>query len=300
MLTAVLVSFAVIGLGWLARRLDVVAAGAEKVFNDYLYHIAMPALIFGKLSSAGLSGVGWRLIAANSLPVVAIIVLILGLRRAGIAGPGLAGELLITSAFGNTVYLGFPVVALRLGGSFLALAAIVTSVHYLIVFTAGLAALAAVRGAGGTAARSMLLKNNIFWSSAAGAAFSLAGMEIPSAAEGFLSMLGDSTAPLALFSMGLFLYGRKIGGRKSAVALLCLFKLAVFPALFLVSADLFSLGGAGAKVSMLEAMMPLAVTNFVLARKLGMDEEVVAEAILASTLAVIPLLLGFDWVIDVL
>ncbi|HAM35111.1 MAG TPA: hypothetical protein DEB40_10540 [Elusimicrobia bacterium] len=301
MLLPVIVSFAVVGLGWLARELKVLGPGAEKPFNDYLYYFAMPALILDKMTTAGLSGTDWRLVAANALPAIMVLLIVVGLWKAGALRVKLAGELLVTAAFGNTVYLGFPVVALRLGSPAVALAAAVTSVHYFVVFTLGIPAACWAAGRRGRGlARTMLFTNSILWSSLAGAALSFFGSRLPRPLDDVAALVGSSTAPLALFAVGAFLNGKRIGRDIGSLAAMSLGKLLVFPALAAGCLRLLGVSGLEAQVSLLEAMMPLAVTNFVIAQKLGLDEELVAEAILVSTLGAIPTLAGYDLLVRLL
>ncbi|MFA6003764.1 MAG: AEC family transporter [Elusimicrobiota bacterium] len=295
MLTPILISFAIMALGWLARARGILGPGSEKPFNDYLYYFAMPALILDKMTASGISGAGPALLAANAVPVLAAMLLILAAWKLSAVKPKLAGELMITAAFGNTVYLGFPVVALRLGSDAVALAAVVTSVHYLIVFTAGIAAACWISGRNEKGLiRRTLWTNSIIWSSLIGAALAAAGLHLPWPLEGAVSLVGSSTAPLALFAVGAFLYGKSLGQDRSSLAALCAAKLLVFPALTLVCLRGFGVNGLPGQVSLLESLMPLAVTNFVIAQKLGWDEGLIVEAILASTLLAIPTLAAFD------
>ena len=289
----VLVAFGAIALGWACRRFGWVGPEADGPFNDYLYFVSMPALICHTLGSTGLRGVSAGLLGANALSVALLLCLLLGAWRAGLLGEH-AGEMFLCSGFGNTVYLGFPLVAMRLGPEALSLAALITSVQYLVVFTGGFACVALATGRGVRGASDILWKNPILWSSVVGAALAFSGLRLPGPVEDLLALIGGGTAPLALVSLGMFLYGKRLGLRPAAVARLCAAKLLLFPLLLLLLARGLGLSGLPAEVSLLESLMPLAVTNFVLARRLGLDEELVAEAVLASTVAAAPLLLAFD------
>ncbi|MFA6028894.1 MAG: AEC family transporter [Elusimicrobiota bacterium] len=293
MLSIVAIAAAVVLLGWDCRRRGIVGPEADKPFNDYLYYVSMPALILDKLTGAGLGAVDLRLLEVNALAVLLLVGLLLALWKAGRLGPH-AGELVLCAAFGNTVYLGFPLTALRFGEDALAVASLVTAVQYLAVFTAGFAALALVVGRGGKQSLEVLKGNTILWSALLGAVLAFAGLRPPAVLAGALRLIGSATAPLALFALGLFLHGKPIGRRPGPVLALCAAKLLAFPALLVLCARATGLAGLSGEVSLLESLMPLAVTNLVLAQKLGLDESLVAEAILASTLASVPLLLAFD------
>ena len=139
MLDIVLTIFTVIAIGWLARRTGVLAQGSHKALNDFVYYISMPALILGRLMTTPIGAGQVTLLLANALPIILITAIVLVLAKLKLLSPKLAGALLITSFFGNIIFMGFPVVELRYGTPALADAAIITFVANLLVFTLGLA-----------------------------------------------------------------------------------------------------------------------------------------------------------------
>ncbi len=295
MLDIVLTIFAVIALGWLARHFGILAQGSQKPLNDYIYYVSMPALILVRLMATKIGGEQVALLMANALPVLAMVALVLALARLKILQPKLAGALLITSFFGNIIFMGFPAVQLRFGPAALGDAAIITFIVNFLIFTLGLASLGFISGKSWFKfAQEKLARNTIIASCIIGAAVSLAGLVPPAWLSGLLDFVGSTTSPLALFSMGVFLYGQPLGSRSKEVALLAIFKLAIFPLLVVVSLLIFGLRGTPAGISFMEALMPLAVTNFIIAEKFDLDGELVAEAIVTTTLLSIPLILGFD------
>ena len=190
---------------------------------------------------------------------------------------------------------------MKFGSDALATAAIISFVYNFMIFSFGMLILSAMAGRkGGAFARKKLLGNTIIISCLAGALFSLSGIALPGLLLQLFSTVGATTAPLALFSLGLFLHGQRLAKSPFALGLLCAFKLILFPAIFLSCALLLGFRGQPFQISLIEAFMPVAVTNFVIAQKFGLDSELVAESILASTLLSLPLLLGFDWLVGVL
>ena len=137
-------------------------------------------------------------------------------------------------------------------------------------------------------------RNALIFSCIIGAAVSVLGLVPPAWLTSLLTLLGGTTSPVALFSMGVFLYGQKLSTRYKELGLLTVFKLVLFPILVVASIRIFGLTGTPSGVSLLEALMPLAVTNFIIAEKFDLDAGLVAEAILLTTILCIPLLLGYD------
>ena len=294
MLDIVLFVFGIMALGYLSRHFGLLSQDSHKSINDYVYYVSMPLLIFSKLAQASLGQDSIALLLANAIPIAAMMALVLAAWKLRLVGNRMAAVLLLTSFFGNIVYMGFPVVQETFGEAALAQAAMISFVYNLMLFSIGfyLISLMAGRKAGKAANRN-LLGNTIIISCLAGAAFSIAGIQLPALLLNTIGAVGSTTAPLALFSVGLFLHGKKLTKAPSSITLLCAVKLLIFPAIFVCTAVLLGFRGQAFQVSLLEALMPIAVTNYVIAQKLGLDEDLVAESILASTLLSIPVLLGF-------
>ena len=296
MLDIVLFVFGIMALGYLSRQFGLLSPDSHKPINDYVYYVSMPLLIFSKLAQASLGPESFTLLLANAIPIAAMMALVLAAWKLKLVGNRMAAVLLLTSFFGNIIYMGFPLVQEKFGEAALAQAAIVSFVYNFMIFSIGFYLLSLMMDKKAVkAANRKLFSNTIIISCLAGAAFSVAGIPLPALLLKTIDAVGSTTAPLALFSVGLFLHGRKIAKAPSRIALICAVKLLLFPAIFAGAALLLGLRGGAFQVSLLEALMPIAVTNYVIAQKLGLDEELVAESVLASTLLSIPLLLGFGY-----
>ncbi len=296
MLDIVLFIFGIMAAGFLARQFGLLPADSYKPLNDYIYYVSMPALIFAKLALVHLGLEHLPLLAANLIPITAMMVISVGIWKLRLCSRKLSAALLLTSFFGNIVYMGFPIVEMKFGADALSSAAIIAFVYNLMIFTIGMALLSRMSGSSDKEfARKKLLGNTVVISCIAGFLVSVSGIALPSILTQIIGAVGATTAPLALFSIGFFLHGKKIAKAPSRVALLCAVKLLFFPSLFIATAALLGFGGQPFRISLLEALMPIAVTNFVIAQKFGLDSELVAESVLASTLLSIPVLLGFDY-----
>ena len=287
----------ILSAGWLFRKYGIVQEGAEKAFNQYLYYLALPALIIVKIADTPLAGLGWQFIAGNTLPLLGVMLAAVALWKAGAVDWRFARTLVIVSALGNTVYFGFPVSAMRLGEQALGYAAIVASLQNIFVFTFGFLIMTLICDKVCPPAQFLRLitRNVILWSSVAGLLLAGSGLRLPGLVHQALGDIGRTTLPLSLFTIGVGLYGKRGRHNLPRIALLSGFKLLLMPLFFLLLSGLTGFGGLSARVVFLQVAMPVAVMNYVVAREFDFDADLVSQSILFSTLAFFPLLYLYDW-----
>ena len=284
MTTIVASIFLMIAVGWLFRKYALVGEGAEKAFNQYLFYLALPALTIVKISDTSFSGLGFDFIALNFLPILAVMLLIYGGWKAGLFDWQFARLMIIVTGLGNTVYLGFPVVSMSLGPENIGYAAIAASLQNVFIFTFGFFFMGAVCGGRcpPVSFRRLVLKNAILWSSLAGLFISFAGIKIPGLIYNMMTDIGRTTLPLSLFTIGLSLYGKKLGDNLGNVAWISGLKMVFVPAAYVGLALLFGFKGTVSKVTFLQMAMPVAVLNYVIAKEFEFDADLVSQAIVVS------------------
>jgi predicted permease len=287
----------VLAAGWLFRRSGLVGEGSEKVFNQYLYYLALPALIILKIADTPLGGLGWRFFAANTLPLAAVMAAAWGLWKAGRIDWRLARLLIIVSVLGNTVYLGFPVASMRLGGEAIGYAAIASSVQNVFIFTFGflLMTLVCERDCPPVRFARLITRSVVLWASVAGLLIAWTGLRMPELVRRVLGDIGGTTLPLSLFTLGVGLYGKRIAHNLPRIALVSGLKLLLLPLACLLAARAFGFTGFVSRVTFIEMVMPVAVMNYIVAKEFDFDEDLVGQSILFSTLAFFPLLYLYDW-----
>ncbi|OGS16942.1 MAG: hypothetical protein A2234_09060 [Elusimicrobia bacterium RIFOXYA2_FULL_58_8] len=283
--------------GWLFRKYGIVQEGAEKAFNQYLYYLALPALTIVKIAAMPLSGLGWQFLAGSTLPLLGVMLAAVALWKAGAADWRFARLLVIVPALGNTAYLGFPVVGMRFGEDAIGYAAIAGSLQSIFVFTFGCFIMTLVCDKTCPPARllRMLGRNVVLWASVVGLLMAGFGLRLPGLVNQVLSDIGKTTLPLALFTIGVSLYGKRVVHNLPRIALISGLKLLLMPVLFLGLAGGGGSGGLSLKVAFLQACMPVAVLNFIIAKEFDFDADLVSQSILFSTLAFFPLLYLYDW-----
>lgn len=195
---------------------------------------------------------------------------------------------LIGSVFGNVAYLGIPVGKILFGSEGEVQATILSVIYLLLVLTLGIFLLEYFANKEGRL--SLILKNifklPLFWSIIFGIIFSIFKIPIPGFLNSGLKMVADTASPVALFALGIFLSFHLLKERITLSLFLTFSKIFFLPAFFFF---LFFLFGKNVKtpefaISILQASMPLAITNFVLAEKYNLNKAIIANAIFFSTL----------------
>jgi predicted permease len=296
------VLFAVMAFGWFFRRLNLVREGSDKVFSRYLYYLALPALIIVTLSDTPMTGLSLRFAALNAAPLLSAMALVWLLWKTGVLKWRFARMLAIVSVLGNTAYFGFPVVSLRFGAQAVGAAAVAASLQNVIVFTFGFAVMTLISEEPCPAGRffRLLARNVVLWASLAGLAMAGFGLGLPGPLHDILAGLGGTTLPLALFTLGVSLYGKRVTGNLARIGAAGALKLLFVPAAYLVFAAALGYKGEFSRVAFLQTAMPPAVLNFVIAEEFGFDAELVGQVIVFSTLVFFPLLYLYDFALKAL
>jgi hypothetical protein len=128
-----------------------------------------------------------------------------------------------------------------------------------------------------------LSRNPLLIAIAAGTALAAAGVHLPSPIERPLHMLGTTTATVAFFMLGVFLYGRRYVNLAPAAGL-ALLRLGVLPLVALAVAELAGLAGQQRTTAVLMNGMPVAVSMLVLSERYAFHPQTIASLVLLSSL----------------
>ncbi|MDO8339960.1 MAG: AEC family transporter [Candidatus Burarchaeum sp.] len=287
MFGAILTIFIIMAFGFITRHAKILKDGDYKVMNNFIYYAALPALIFISLYDNGTSAFSdWTLITANAAAILVMIALVL-LVSALIKLPRkLIAVFLLAAFYGNILYMGYQVNVLEFGEVSAPIVVMVVTVYNLIIFSLGLALLQAYSdGLNTPDIVKRISTNPLLLSSAIGLIYIYAGLPaLPASLAEAIRLVGHVTSPVAIFAMGVFMYGRNPFAQLKLNLAISATKMFFFPLLFVAIARAFSLTGLGYEVSLFEAAMPLAVSNFVLADHYKLDTELVSSAIVLTTL----------------
>ncbi|MGD8544533.1 MAG: AEC family transporter, partial [Candidatus Bathyarchaeota archaeon] len=128
-----------------------------------------------------------------------------------------------------------------------------------------------------------LSRNPLILSIIVGILLSIIGVELPLIVSRPLHMLGGTTSTVAIFMLGVFLYGRKYTKLGKAFKL-SLLRIVFLPVLALFSTKLVGIGNLEGTVVVLMHGMPVAISMIILSERYNFYKETIASLILVSSL----------------
>ena len=302
-LIVVLPIFALVFVGWLMRRLEVLGAQTTTELNRFVVYLALPALLFDIIAHARWSDV-WQpgFMAAFGLSSILIFALTVAVRLRQprhLADAAIDG---LNAGYANTGFIGIPLAFVALGRSAMAPALIATIITVCVVF--GIAIVLIEIGLQGEARRGQLLikvcrtlvRNPLLVGPALGTLVPLAGLHIPAPLETSLKLMGGAASPCALVALGLFLGAKReaeapIAG---ATALLVGMKLFLQPVVaWALASVVFGLSPLLTHVAVLMAALPTGTGPFMLAEFYRREADVTSNVILVSTVASVLTVSGY-------
>ncbi|MEF3279616.1 MAG: AEC family transporter [Elusimicrobiota bacterium] len=259
----------------------------EYGINKYLYYIALPATIFLKTVSINIKIITLNFVMLNIAPIIIVFLVVHLLYKTDIIKHNFARTLIITSTLGNLVYLGFAVVSKKLGEGAIGIAAIVSGIQNIVIFTFGIFIMNIIcpYNKCSKIAISKTLKNPLLISSITGIIGAIIGVELPDIIEDIFKEISNSTTTLALFSIGVGLYGEKVyTANIKKILIISFFKMFLLPLFAFIWIYFSNEGGIQYEVSLIEYMMPQAVASYIVAKELDLETNVVAQSIVFTTI----------------
>ncbi len=278
--------FLLIVAGWGFRRGGFPGDGFWAPAERLCYFVLLPALIVHTLARADLAGIRIGALTATlgSMTLAMTVLALLCKPLFRVDGPA------FTSVLQGTIrlnaYLGFALSFALFGTPGLTIAAVLVAFMMPTANIICIAALA-VFGAGGRPSwariPARIATNPLILACLLGTALNARGQPVPGWMMGVLGILAGAALPLALLCVGAGLDLTPGRSRTSAVAVTCVLKLAVAPALAWAIAQAMGLSGAALAVAVLMAATPASPASYVLARQLGGDAGLMAGIITAET-----------------
>lgn len=284
-----LILFISLFLGYLVRKIQGVERNQVSLLNSFILYVSLPAQIF--LLIPGLNFnislilpilISW-IIFLTSFCFMYLFGKILSFNRTTVIC------LIMVCGLGNTSFVGLPLIENYYGkegvsigiyvdqfGTFLSLSII--GFPFLLIQS------------GTTVSVLQVLKRIIFFPPflAILIAFSFKSFSMEAPFPDVLKRLGDTLAPIALFSVGVQLNFREIKGRTKEIILGLFYKLILSPAIiYVLYILLIGMKDLTGKISVFEASMGPMITSSILASERNMEPE------LASILLALGIILSF-------
>ncbi len=285
--------FSVILIGFLVAQRRWLPEGTGKGLSDFIFNIAMPAMLFRTMATVADSGVApFGLLvgyfAANFATwVLATLATTRLLKRPIEDAPAIA----MAACFGNTVMLGLPLGTAYFGDRAASAIAVIVAVHAPILW---IVATLQQEWVGRAESAKTLVRlreiavelalNPIIFSVVAGSLWRLTGIGLPSVADKTLGLLGQAAIPGALFALGMGLTRFEVRSDLLALSVISGLKLIVMPTIALVvSAHVLGLSPIGTDAVTLLAACPTGANAFLFASRYNRAVGPVSGAIAAGT-----------------
>ena len=279
-----------IGAGLLSRRIRILKSGDERVLSAFVYYFALPALFFVNMVEMNFTEEILKFMFAGIIPVfVALMIYIVLYFIFGFSKNTLY-LLILSTIFGSLAFFGIPFITFAFpteqGEHLATLAAASISI---VSVTISITVLELYRLEESTIWQGLkhvirrLSKNPLIISILSGIALSLVGVEIPFPVSTFLHMLGRTTSTVAIFMLGVFLYGRRYTNMVKAFKL-SLLRMVFLPVAAFLTTILFDLPSIERSTLVLMHSMPVAISMIVLSERYNFYKETIASLILISSL----------------
>ncbi|MEP0233540.1 AEC family transporter [Roseibium sp.] len=300
-LSIVLPVFILIGIGYIAARIGLVSQAVGEALGQFVFVIAIPALIFKTLSVVEFGDENpWALWATYFCGVAATWMLASLLIRKGFkreARAGVVGG--ISAAFANTVMVGLPLVSTVYGDEGLVPLLIIISVHMpimTVIISVLMERAAALDGISTPPPLGeMIVKiarnlatNPIIIALVCALVWRLSGLSFTPILSDVLGRISSTALPVALLSLGMSMVPYGIRGNILPGLLLSCLKIGVMPAIvFLVGAYILHLPPLWTAVATLTAACPTGVNAYIFANRYGTGHAMSANSITLTTITAV-------------
>lgn len=293
---AVLPLFLVMALGFVARLTGAISRTDVPKINKWAFKFFMPIMLFYNIYTSDLSAaVQPKLIAFAVACVLVLYALSFGFVMLTEKSDDKRGAMIQGFYRSNFVIIGIPLAAQLVEGADLGPVVILVAVIVPIFNVLAVITLELFNGTKPSVGKILLdiLKNPLIIGIAAGIAVRLIGLELPEAIESTASMIGKAASPLMLFLLGAFFEFKGIGTYKKQLAVVCVGRLIVVPAIFLTLSVLCGVRGVELAAMIAIFGSPTAIASFTMVQQMGGDDVLAGDiVVMTSALSCITM---FGW-----
>lgn len=285
-LNAVLPLLCFMLLGYCARKMGMLGDHEVIKMNSIGFFFFMPCLLFDSVYTADLSGaldVKLMIFAAAAIVVVFLASLALALRK--VEGGKKQSVVIIGIFRSNCALVGLHLVKSLLPGADISVAAVLMAVVVTVNIILSVVCMSIFSDtkhkAGGVILQ--VIKNPLVIGCALGIVFALFHWRLPVFLENLVGDISDMSSPLLLFLLGAFFKFEGIGKLGRELAMVCVGRLIVVPAVFLPLAWLLGFRGVGFAALLGCLTAPAAVTSFTMAQQMGADAELAGDTVVFTS-----------------
>ena len=279
-----------IAAGFLSRKIGILRSGDERVLSSYVYYFALPALSIVNLSEIVFTSNTLKFMSAGILPIFIAVTIFVAISRIFRVTRDTLYLLIMSTVFGSVAFFGLPFITFAFPtteGEHLAVLSVSSigpigvaiSMTTLELYRLGTATI----WEGLKRVLKKFLKNPLILSILTGFLLAILRVEIPLPLSTSLHMLGKTTSAVAIFMLGVFLYGPKYTNIRDALKL-SLLRILFLPVVALLTTEFLDLPTLERTILVLMHSTPIAVSIIVLSERYNFYKEIIASLILVSTI----------------
>ncbi len=284
--------FGIVLLGFAAAKRRVLEPAAVRGLVLFVFHFAIPAMLFGNLFRAELpDSIEWGFLLSFYGGAVAVFALGVGVGRfsyrCALDDQAICG---MAAGFSNTVLLGIPLLLTVLGPEAALAIFLLVLFHSATLMVPTMILIQLGRGGEVSVVAQLrivltdLFRNPILLALVAGLIANLLGVHLPGPLATVIEMLGAAAVPGALFAMGASLAAYSLAGDVLATLPLVFLKLVVHPFLvWVLAVPVLGLEGLWVPVAVLMATMPTGINVYLVASAYEAGSGIAARTIFLST-----------------
>ncbi|MEM5527544.1 AEC family transporter [Gammaproteobacteria bacterium AS21] len=278
--------FAILMLGYIFFHIKLFDVVAAQAINKFVFYVATPALVFNVVSNAPINTLDFTALGlyfvAQLTVYVAVFLLLMSVFHLDKKEALLLG---LTTVFVNHIFFVLPI-AERVYGKLAAqpIAGIVI-VDIIVLFCGTVLALDLMNSSKKSVFKVLvLLSKNPFLIAAVIGACSLFFKEsVPEGVITYAQFAGAAAAPASLFSLGIILASNTIKTVGKEVWVVVVMNIVAMPLLVISLAELVTVSAKWQQMIILMAAGPCGAMPFVIALQYGIRTQLIAKAILIST-----------------
>ncbi|PSC04098.1 transporter [Alsobacter soli] len=286
-LTVVLPVFGLMGLGYGARSIGYLGDRTGEGLSDYVFAVAIPALIFKTLTAAQLpEAQPWGYWFSYFGGVIVVWTIGTWIARTFFAVSHVEGVVAgFTSGQANTVLVGIPLILEAFGPDSAVPLFLLIAIHLPIMMTSA-TVLAEGRGVPLRRIVRQLVSNPLLVAIVVSVAARELPFPLPAAVKTVVDMLGASASPCALFAMGIALRRYGWGDQPILALVITALKLVLHPfAVLVLARHVFTVPYTWTGVAVMFAAMPCGVNAYLFAERYRTGVAISSGAIALSTAA---------------
>jgi len=277
------------GMGFLSRKLGILKSGDERILSAYVYYFALPALFLVVMTETNFTEGTLRFIFAGIIPILAALTIYVSLYIILRFSKNILYLLILSTVFGSLAFFGIPFITFAFPGTGEPVATLAAASISIVSVPISITTLELYRLqqpkilTGLKLVAKRLSRNPLILSIFFGILLSLIKIEIPTPISQPLHMLGSTTSTVAIFMLGVFLYGRKYTNISEALKL-SLLRILFLPIVTFLATMLFDFSTLERSALILMHGMPVAISMIVLSERYNFYKETIASLILISSL----------------